>query len=48
MFEKYLKRVDPKDIGLQQAGKFFLEFIALNSIDEENNIEFVDLISTVY
>lgn len=23
MFEKYLKRVDPKDIGLQQASKCF-------------------------
>ena len=22
MFEKFLKRVDPKDIGLQQAGEF--------------------------
>ena len=27
MFEKYLKRVDPKDIGLQQASEyFFFEF----------------------
>ena len=23
MFEKYLKRVDPKDVGLQQASKYF-------------------------
>lgn len=23
MFEKYLKRVDPKDIGLQQASEYF-------------------------
>lgn len=23
MFEKYLKRVDPKDIGLQQTSKYF-------------------------
>ena len=27
MFEKYLKRVDPKDIGLQQASEYFLEFL---------------------
>ena len=26
MFEKFLKRVDPKDIGLQQAGEFCLVF----------------------
>lgn len=28
MFEKYLKRVDPKDIGLQQAGEFAFIFFA--------------------
>ena len=29
MFEKYLKRVDPKDIGLQQASKLQKNFVSL-------------------
>ena len=39
MFEKYLKRVDPKDIGLQQAGEFAFIYFA-------NFINIIHLVST--
>ena len=32
MFEKFLKRVDPKDIGLQQASKLLKNFVSLPPI----------------
>ena len=32
MFEKYLKRVDPKDMGLQQAGECVQSFLSLHDL----------------